>query len=514
LSEAAAVHKPRYEYEPLYGALLDECRDNPFLYFDNVLGLRKFPEIGGALWQGQIDLVNSVQTHRHTACTSGQGTGKSYVVAALVLQFLTCNEDSIVITTSASWELVENTLWRYIRKLYSGAKKPLGGTLLQTQLDFGEEWFAIGLSTNDSTKFQGKHGKRVLIVIDEATGVDSRIFEAAEAMAVGENDRVLATANPTDPACAFKDEIEPPDGRKSMWNRVIINGEDHPNVVSGRTIIPGAITKQWVDEKKIQWGEDSPMYDARVRGIYSKKAGRLFPDWNEARHVYDPREIAIPGWWTHWISVDWGFFHNSAVFFYAWDGYRIYVYDELVINDVTAGPLGEMVGRRACPQGSGQRFMSVELAHDAFGHQGETSRTRAEMFSEAAMAYGLPAATRASTDRVGGFNLITTLLRTDGLVVSKACPNLINKMPQALRDPKKPEDGLKQTGDDEIDSLYKGINARPTEPEMTREMRIAQRITATDPHNRAMQARIAEAEERGRGAGVPFVSLRRGWRNQ
>jgi hypothetical protein len=513
--EAVVPAQTEYEFDPSHAELIERCRTDPFLFFDEVLGMEQYPEIGGCLTPDQIKLVESVRDHRHTACTSGQGTGKSYDVAAIVLWFVACNEDSVVITTSASWELVENTLWREIRHLYANAKIRLGGKLLQTQLDFGEKWFVIGLSTTDPTKFQGKHAKRVLIVIDEATGVPGFIFEAAEAMAVGSQDRILATANPTDPACAFKDEIEPPDGRPSIWNRIVISCENHPNVLLRKQIIPGAVTWEWVEEKKMQWGEDSPMYDARVRGIYSTKLGRLFPDWNEARHVYDPAFQQIPDWWCHWIAIDWGFAHNSAVLFFAWDGATIYVYDEIVINDVTAGPLGDMVGRRANPRfgtGSGIKFMTVDLAHDAFGHSGETARTRAELFSEAASAHGLPTAIPASKDRVGGFNLITTLLRTDGLKVGKNCVNLIHKMPQALRDPKKPEDGLKVEGDDEVDTLYKGVLARPTEPEMTREMRLAQRITAIDPHNRAMQARIAESEERRSGASVPFVSMRRGWR--
>lgn len=515
LAKGATGRGFKAEMEPRYGAQMDAWRDDPFLFFDEVLGLEQYPEIGGSLTPDQRALVIAVRDNRHVACTAGHSVGKSYVVAAICLWFVVTNEDSIVITTSASWELVENVLWREIRRMYSGTKYPLGGKLLNTQLDFDEKWFAVGLSTNDGTKFQGKHAPRVLIVMDEATGIDGMIFEAADAMATGEKDRVLATANPTDPACAFKELVEPPDGRPSFWKRVIINAENHPNVLLGRTIIPGAVTREWIEERRIEFGEDSPQYDARVRGIWSKKAGRLFPDWNEVRHVYDPAKFPIADWWTRWIAIDWGFAHNSAVLFFAWDGSTLYVYDEIVINDLTASELGDLVGRRGNPgfgTGRGLRFMSVELAHDAFGHSGETARTRAEMFIEAASVHGLPAAVSASKDRVGGFNLITTLLRTDSLLVSRACVNLRLKFPEALRDPKKPEDGLKVEGDDEIDALYKGVLARPVDAEMPREMKLARRVTAETPHDRAMQIRLAEAEERGRGAGVPFVSMRRGWR--
>ena len=518
LAKGATGKGFKAELEPVYGADMDRWREDPFLFFEEVLGLPKYAELDGSLTSDQIRLVEAILEHKHVACTSGNGTGKSYILAAIVLWFLATNEHSMVITTSASWEHVEDVLWPEIRKMYYAARDhgiPLGGKLLDTRLTFDEKWFGFGLSTDSATRFQGKHAGRVLIVIDEATGVKAEIFEAANTMANGEHDIVIATANPTDPSCDFKELVEPSDGRASLWHRVVISAEDHPNVIYGKTIIPGAVTRTSIQEVVTQFGEDSPQYDARVRGIWSKKAGRLFPDWNEVRHVYDPKEVAIQPWWTHWIAGDWGFAHNSAFFFFAWDGTTIYVYDEIVINNVTAGPLGDMVGRRANPafgMGAGQEFMSVELAHDAFGHMGETGQTRAEMFSEASMAHGLPAATRASTDRIGGFNLITTLLRADGLKVSKTCEHLKNKMPQALRDPKKPEDALKMEGDDEIDALYKGVMARPTSVEMPKEMRMAQRVTAIDPHDRAMQARIAESDERRAGAGGSFASMRRGWR--
>jgi hypothetical protein len=43
-----------------------------------------------------------------------------------------------------------------------------------TKLELGDEWFAIGLSTNEPERFQGHHADHLLLVVDEASGVDER----------------------------------------------------------------------------------------------------------------------------------------------------------------------------------------------------------------------------------------------------------------------------------------------------------------------------------------------------
>src|SRR5437016_5867862 len=119
--------------------------------------------------------------------------------------------------------------------------------------------------------------------------------------------------------------------------------------------------------------------------------GRMFPDWSEARHTYDPSETILKQRYPRWISADWGFSHPSAVLFYAYDGNMTYVYDEILEAGLVASELGELVGRRSDPmmgRGISLGFSAVYLSHDAVGHMGETGRTRAELFTEAIAQWG------------------------------------------------------------------------------------------------------------------------------
>lgn len=240
--------------------IIKKSRENPAWFLRNVLGVKY-------LTPQQIAVCNSVRDNRRTAAPSGNSVGKTFVAALLILWFLFSYPKSKVLTTAPTWFQVENLLWREIRKAHGESSVPLGGELMQTEINLSEDWFAVGLSTNDSTKFQGIHAPRVMVVFDEATGIADDIWEAAEGVAVGDNDRFLAIGNPTDPTARFKQVCD-----SELWNVIRLSGEDHPNVIENREVIPGAVTKSWIDEKLIEYGgRDSAFFRARVLGLFPEQ---------------------------------------------------------------------------------------------------------------------------------------------------------------------------------------------------------------------------------------------------
>jgi len=58
--------------------------------------------------------------------------------------------------------------------------------LNQTELKLrSDDNFALGLSTNQASNFQGYHGKHVLIIADEAPGIEQEIWDAIAGVAAG-----------------------------------------------------------------------------------------------------------------------------------------------------------------------------------------------------------------------------------------------------------------------------------------------------------------------------------------
>jgi hypothetical protein len=74
----------------------------------------------------------------------------------------------------------------------------------------------VGLSTDQGVRFQGFHG-RVLIVVDEAPGVKADIWEAIEGIRAGGDVRVLALGNPTIASGPFHDAFT---SNRDGWGHV------------------------------------------------------------------------------------------------------------------------------------------------------------------------------------------------------------------------------------------------------------------------------------------------------
>ncbi len=225
-------------------------------FSNNILG-------GSEPWSKQIEVMTSVRDNPRTAVKSGNGVGKTWTAAHVVLWFLTAYRPSRVITTAPTWQQVEKLLWAEINTQYKNALVPIGGKLLNTQLKIDDEHFAIGYSTDDATKFHGHHSEHILIVFDEAMGVNPAIWEGAEGMMTNAHARMLVIGNPTAPAGPFYKCFSSP-----IWNKITISCLDCPNVIADEIIYPRLVTKAWVDERRIEWGENSPEFKSRVLGEF------------------------------------------------------------------------------------------------------------------------------------------------------------------------------------------------------------------------------------------------------
>lgn len=235
-------------------------------------------------WEKQAEILESVRDNPRTAVRSCHGVGKSYTAGQTILWFLYSFVPSIVLSTAPTWRQVEKLVWKEVRASYRRAKIPLGGNLLPKRPEIQiiqDEWYAIGLSTNEPDRFQGFHERNILVVVDEAAGVPEEIFEAVEGVLTSENARLLLLGNPTALSGTFYNAF-----RSVGWHTISISAFDTPNFaafgiteediasgawenkITGPLPNPKLITPAWVADKYQRWGPNSPAYDARVRGQF------------------------------------------------------------------------------------------------------------------------------------------------------------------------------------------------------------------------------------------------------
>ena len=239
------------------------------------------------LWDKLEEVFEALLNNRRVVVPSGHGVGKTWLEARIALWFLFCFPPAKVITTAPTWPQVELLLWTEIKVAHRTSAIELGGRILQTELKIRDDWFAVGFSTRGKAserdfgtpKFQGYHAENLLVLMDEAAGVEPEIWTSVESLIVAENNKALAMGNPTSPTGKFYEACKSP-----LWKKVTISSYDHPNVQTGQIVINGAVTKEWIEERVAEWGEDSPLFKAKVKGEFPDEGSdTLIPlSWLEA----------------------------------------------------------------------------------------------------------------------------------------------------------------------------------------------------------------------------------------
>jgi hypothetical protein len=246
--------------------------------------------IGATLWEREIEILQSIKRNRRTAIKAAHGVGKTYTLALAALWWLARHEQGIVLTTSPTFRQVKTQLWAEIHRAAAHAKVPYP-ELNMTELKLrGDDNVALGFSTNQAENFQGYHGKHVLIIVDEAPGVESGIWDAIAGTMAGGDVHIVMAGNPTLPSGAFFDAFT---SERGLWNCITIDAFDSPNLKDikleellqldptdggplDQNPVPYLVTKRWVyDQHKMWWHGDersSSSWVSRVRGQFPDQA--------------------------------------------------------------------------------------------------------------------------------------------------------------------------------------------------------------------------------------------------
>jgi hypothetical protein len=182
-----------------------------------------------------------------------------------------------VINTAPSWRQVK-LMWDEIRLARNQSRIAFPGANA-TALRISETNYIQGISTNEAVKFQGIHGRNVLILADEAPGIRADIWDAIEGVRAGGDVHVLMLGNPVIPSGYFFNAF----GRgRTVWTTFTIGAFDTPNLAGltleqlmemkenelPRPALPYLITPRWVRERALSWGLKHPMFQARVLGQF------------------------------------------------------------------------------------------------------------------------------------------------------------------------------------------------------------------------------------------------------
>lgn len=227
----------------------------------------------------QAMAMMAVAESKRCTVKSCHGSGKTTLASWLNWWFLLTRPYPKVICTAPSYDTLQDGLWAECAKwqrqspvfseLFTWTKHKIHANWSS------EEWFAVARSAGKGESIQGRRSKYTLLIIDEASGVDDDIEEAAGSLLTQENAYALYLSNPTKlNGFFYRLHTNPEAGR--FWKRFTFSAYDSP-----------LVSKSWIEEKKAIYGVKSNYFKVRVLGE--------FP--------YDEEDTLIPIEWVN-LAVD------------------------------------------------------------------------------------------------------------------------------------------------------------------------------------------------------------------
>ena len=218
----------------------------------------------------QLDALQSLAEHRRVSVRGPHGLGKTAMASWAILWFALTRdgEDWKIPTTASAWRQLTKFLWPEIRKWARrldwqkiNYREPFNERLellsLSIKLQTGE---AFALASDNAAMIEGAHAQNLLYIFDEAKVIPPDTWDAAEGAFSTGDAYWLAISTPGEPNGRFYDIQSRRPGYDDWLTR---------HVTLQEAIAAGRISKEWAEQRRQQWGEESAVYQNRVQGEFA-----------------------------------------------------------------------------------------------------------------------------------------------------------------------------------------------------------------------------------------------------
>lgn len=231
----------------------------------------------------QTKILESVAKNQLTTVRSGHGVGKSTVEAWVVIWFLLTRPFPKIPCTAPTQHQLFDILWAEISKWIRNnpiLQKDLIWTKEKVYIKgYPEEWFAVARTASKPDALQGFHAEEVLYIIDEASGVDDKIFEPVLGALSTSGARLLMCGNPTQLSGFFYDSHHK---NRASYATFHIDGRNSSRV-----------SQDFVQTIIRMYGENSDVFRVRVAGEFPLQEEDIFIPLSLVEHSI-MTEYSIP----------------------------------------------------------------------------------------------------------------------------------------------------------------------------------------------------------------------------
>jgi hypothetical protein len=251
--------------EEQFRSKIDEWREDPVLFVREALGAEpdfnpKTGTYSENRWQTAV-LQALAEGETRIAVKSGHGVGKSTLLSWAILWFITTRYPCKIGCTAPTGHQLYDVLWAEMRlwrnKMPPALKDQLVFKANELQLKGGgSETFAAARTARKENPeaLQGLHSANMMVICDEASGIDEAIFEAAGGAKSTKGAIWLMTGNPT--------------RTSGYFNRAFTRAASVFKQFTVSCIGNAFVDPDYVEEVKDEHGEDSNVYRVRVLGEF------------------------------------------------------------------------------------------------------------------------------------------------------------------------------------------------------------------------------------------------------
>jgi hypothetical protein len=231
-------------------------------------------------------VMESVRDNPVTIARSGNAVGKTHAAARLAIWFYKVFPGAQVYTTSAPPERnLRKLLWGEIghvihehHELFTDDKIGADMNIQRDSLSFltGVSIPSQGTPEQREAKFSGKHAPFIFFIIDEGDAVPHEVYQGIESCMSGGMARLLVMFNPRTESGHVANMERSGEGKV-----VSLSAINHPNVVSGTDVIPGAVTREKTVQRINKWSRPlagNETHDLECFDVPDFLIGAIAPD--------------------------------------------------------------------------------------------------------------------------------------------------------------------------------------------------------------------------------------------
>lgn len=236
------------------------CAERVVRFFREVLGIQPDP------WQ--FELIRAYgRGERKISVVACHGPGKTKIAAGCAWHALLCRFPLHSVVTAPTKSQLFGAFMKEMRTIHAALPPTLAGLYEVTNDKIvlkatpAESLFEARTAREEKPEaLQGVHCDAgwVLIIVDEASGVHERIFEAGQGSMSGHRVTTLLLSNPTRGSGFFWKTHQAP-GVREEWYRIHVGADDSPRV-----------SDEFKREVAAAYGLESNVYRVRVLGLFPK----------------------------------------------------------------------------------------------------------------------------------------------------------------------------------------------------------------------------------------------------